>query len=683
MDRNIRIDALHSNTYNAVCPVKLLLIHALRVGAVDAKSWSELKAQTLSRADKTVQWATPDHPVIAAMNGGSAFLNLTKAATTQQPMKNINAIATKARFVNRFRVHDLRHGTMADLAHLGDQGQIRGHASMAAAASVGHKMSTFMSDVSEAYVGGSDVSTWGLRAESLWTDSRAPKISQVPYIARPFAPGELSDYCKSMDWDPQDKKRLTRARHELRVREKEEWRTLGAIDASSIQPTTSTATPAATPEATDAATDAATSTAPSTAPKPVGTALQPKDSNAKIARAPSANDLIDPALLALSPGKVLSQPTDTTLSSLVSLDQPQLDLVQNDLPDQAEMDDVQDDLLESNDDGLNEEDAECAEHLMGLIIGTSSSESLSSAELALEEDDELLAALEDAERATEEPVADDPIHANADDFIQYFSNINITKHTRVWSFSERKFNEQAKRYVPTGNSRDWPRRFIMSCPNKIYGCTYSTAYGTGLARHHVGCTVTTAAPAPTSPVAVAVFKCRKDNCGDEFSTRDGRNSHERAHEWTSKQCDLGCTNGAWFNTPDQWKKHKARYHDDRWDPKTTCTYDGCTRTEPFATSDALCQHIRWVHKLDLAASKEYVPQKAPLPVWGKKRLCPFTDCAHAAESANGFTNIHGMMRHLTGKRRGCHKMHTDQAAEVCEAIKMGTSLVGLLDVVES
>jgi integrase len=165
-DRCFRVDALHRNTYNATCAVKMLLIQALRVGAVAAKSWSELQAQTLGRADKTVQWTTPDHPVIPALIGHSAYLDLAKPAIVQQPLRNIHAMALKAQFVNKFRVHDLRHGVLADLAHLDDQSKIRGHASLASAASVGHKMSTFMADTTESYIGGSDASTWTLRAES-------------------------------------------------------------------------------------------------------------------------------------------------------------------------------------------------------------------------------------------------------------------------------------------------------------------------------------------------------------------------------------------------------------------------------------------------------------------------------------------------------------------------------------
>jgi hypothetical protein len=118
------------------------------------------------------------------------------------------------------------------LAHLDDQSKIRGHASLASAASVGHKMSTFMADTTESYISGSDASTWTLRAESSWIDSRRPKISQVPFISRPFPRGEVVNYCKSMKWDHLDKAKIKRARCDLRVRDEEEWRAMCSTDAA-------------------------------------------------------------------------------------------------------------------------------------------------------------------------------------------------------------------------------------------------------------------------------------------------------------------------------------------------------------------------------------------------------------------------------------------------------------------
>lgn len=143
-------------------------------------------------------------------------------------------MSLKARFVTKFVVHDLRHGALADLAHA-DQNKIIGHASMAAAAAVGHKMTSFMKDVTKRYVGGSDIATWNIRAASNWTDSRAPRLAQVSYIPRAFAKDELKNYCKSQGWDPTNKTKLCQAGNVLRKADKDEWRAMWSNNSLSME----------------------------------------------------------------------------------------------------------------------------------------------------------------------------------------------------------------------------------------------------------------------------------------------------------------------------------------------------------------------------------------------------------------------------------------------------------------
>lgn len=225
-DRNLRINILSCDAHNSACPVKLLIIHALRIGAVAAATWKELRANAISRADKTIQWTTPENPVIPAITmGRTAFLELEKPATTHQTISTLNTMSVKAKSVVRLRVHDLRHGSARDIAHL-DQSKLRGNANMQVASAMGHKMSTFMSDVTERYVGGSDIATWNLRAESDWVDSRAPRMGNTAFVPRPLRDGELQQYCRSMGWDPSKDSTIQNARIHIRKAQEEEWRAL-------------------------------------------------------------------------------------------------------------------------------------------------------------------------------------------------------------------------------------------------------------------------------------------------------------------------------------------------------------------------------------------------------------------------------------------------------------------------
>jgi hypothetical protein len=398
--------------------------------------------------------------------------------------------------------------------------------------------------------------------------------------------------------------------------------------------------------------------------------LAPKDINAKIAtRASSDDDKIDPSLLALSvPGKVLLQSTpsipvtESAAPILDALYQPWSG------PDKVE-----------SEKALNEEEADNAQHLIGLILGSSEDgQSATTEDLATAEEAEEAAFLDTLEDSPAQYATDDPIHANADEFIKYFSSMNVTKHTVLWGLSESKFNEKVEQYLPCGNSRDRPTRFVFSCPNRIHGCPYTSSYGVQVGRHHVICTKTSAEVTLASEKpATRGFKCRKEGCAEEFASAAIRYSHEREHSWTRKQCDLGCTDGAWFDQYVQWQRHRDRYHDDRWDVTTTCSFPGCTRTDPFAAQSDLVSHLRWVHKLEVTATKQYLPPKPSLPKWGK-RPCPFPDCVRAAPGAAEFPSVQ-IMSHLMGRRGNCHGMSEERAAEVVKGVIMGKSIEEIIE----
>ena len=218
----MRVDILAAPAYNSVCPIKLLIIHALRIGAVSSTTFEGLRTKAITRADKTIQWITPNNPVIPAIVS-RRILDLKEPAGVQQTLKTISAMSVKAKCTVHLRAHDLRHGTARDLAHL-DRGMIRGYANMAVANALGHKMSTFMRDITDSYVGGSDFSSWTLRAQSEWRDSNAPRMGTAAFDPPPLQPGELEEYCRAKGWDPSLRSKIDTARTHIRVRHLEEWR---------------------------------------------------------------------------------------------------------------------------------------------------------------------------------------------------------------------------------------------------------------------------------------------------------------------------------------------------------------------------------------------------------------------------------------------------------------------------
>lgn len=157
-----------------MCAVKLLTIHALRVGAVHATTVEELIEVTIMRRDRTIQWVNPDQPVLCRLQDGALVLG--EPAGNHQVNDTVNRLSLNAGVMEKLRPHDLRRGSIRDVSHLKKRGNL-GFADAATAASAGHSMKTFMNDVTEDYNGGSNVSIWSLRAESDFRDSRAPKVA--------------------------------------------------------------------------------------------------------------------------------------------------------------------------------------------------------------------------------------------------------------------------------------------------------------------------------------------------------------------------------------------------------------------------------------------------------------------------------------------------------------------------
>jgi hypothetical protein len=222
-DRHIHIAALQDSKHNSVCPVKLLVIHALRTGAVDASSWEDLTAQTLRRRDRTVQWKTPNRPVISAIvPGHCAFLDLEKPARTGQILNTLADMGRRAKLVVKATTHDLRRGSVKDISHLKED--VRGFATPAVAAAVGHRMSTYMNDVTASYNGGSDVSIWTLRAESGFKDRQAPMLADQRFVARIPGKHEAQTYCTAEGWDAEDPRALRTAKRRLVEDQETSWR---------------------------------------------------------------------------------------------------------------------------------------------------------------------------------------------------------------------------------------------------------------------------------------------------------------------------------------------------------------------------------------------------------------------------------------------------------------------------
>jgi hypothetical protein len=185
-------------------------------------------------------------------------------------------------------------------------------------------------------------------------------------------------------------------------------------------------------------------------------------------------------------------------------------------------------MSEAAGDTLTTEESDNAQYLMGLVTSPyeGSQEEEQDAKGMCSEEAVLLDLLE--ESSVQQRVADDPIHAHADEFITYFSRLNIVRNSSLGHMGQERFLREFAAYVPAGNSRDGPTRFLFFYPNRGRGYKYSSPDKVGLRHHVVACNPsedTSPAPLPS-----ARYKCRKEGCTVEpFSTTHKRDYHEKSH----------------------------------------------------------------------------------------------------------------------------------------------------------
>jgi hypothetical protein len=133
----------------------------------------------------------------------------------------------------------------------------------------------------------------------------------------------------------------------------------------------------------------------------------------------------------------------------------------------------------------------------------------------------------------EQRATDNPVYGNADEFITYFSRINISRDWTLARMSKERLEREIATFVPMGNSRDEPTRFLFLYPNQALGCKYSSP-NKDILKHH---TLTCRPLLENSSVApLTLYKCRTQGCtAGPFDTCHKRDYHEREnHRWTRK-----------------------------------------------------------------------------------------------------------------------------------------------------
>ncbi|KAK4506430.1 hypothetical protein PRZ48_000162 [Zasmidium cellare] len=612
-----------------MCPISLLMVHALRHGMIEGGSClTDVLRHAFMRPDKRIVWTHPRRPVMPmfSTNDGLIRCLLDKPANTNQLLASVKKMGKASGVLERVYAHAVRLGGARDAAHisvsaLSKAGGADGLSEQEIGRLMGHTDGSRAKDTTHRYVGDTSVDVYTARAESQIVHLREPKFaldaeSVKSYVSSKVTPAErdkvIAEYGEGQKPTLQTVDLRVRQAREAEMRESamaqpRHQRRLDAADE-----TISPMPPPLAPEV------------PSKKGKGKGKAMQPGPSSSSTPLAelsvnvrkqtsdravnpgsaqPSFTSNIDPALLRDGPLAEADGSADD--SSPAFSEHSVFALSQVLFPGAQEHRDTDDtsNAVEAFTNDSGESEAAL------LFLGTE----------------------ETAHNATGQ---DGECKNSVDVFVDAYSRTNVVRSRGFADHWDESFAEQAgslkgtiANHCDQGNSRDPPTPFVIRCqvpPN----CTYTSIFPNKVQRHEETCTEAkqsaqqdAAALKETAQDADAdqSRRCPRPNCSYVSTVKDEKNvktsikQHiKQAHDFEPRECEVdGCMPGHMFTTKPQWQSHQLKYHSGRW--PTSCRVPGCAESEQFSSQGSYNTHLKKAHGLHESAERlqYYPPSSAP------------------------------------------------------------------------
>jgi hypothetical protein len=223
-NRTVVLDCLKGSNTNLVCPIKLLLILALRLGHVSGTTIYEILNNAQSRRDKTVVWTKPERPVFCAIESAGTALQQDKPAGNHQLTSILALAGPLAGFLTPIRSHDLRRGSARDLANLEED--IKGVATPAVAAAMGHSNVTHIRGLTARYVGPVSDSAWSRRLEEEYQDPYGIEVTDAVFLKKrqSLNSAEITAQCRHDGLDEENPSARKTTSTKIRKRMIDDWR---------------------------------------------------------------------------------------------------------------------------------------------------------------------------------------------------------------------------------------------------------------------------------------------------------------------------------------------------------------------------------------------------------------------------------------------------------------------------
>jgi len=180
-NRKVSINAISGAERNIMCPIKLLLASAMRLGALEGPIERVLSAAA-ARSDKTIRWipGKERNPVLCAFSPAGTMVMADKAALTDQVRYTIYNAGLHAGLYKKIVPHDVRYGSAKDTAYLAPI-QGNGLTTAHVAAALGHSNNALRSGITAHYVDQRSENDWERRVDTQYKDVFDNAVTQEVY----------------------------------------------------------------------------------------------------------------------------------------------------------------------------------------------------------------------------------------------------------------------------------------------------------------------------------------------------------------------------------------------------------------------------------------------------------------------------------------------------------------------
>lgn len=202
----------------------MLIVSAMRLGALNCRTINDVLGTMRERQDKTLHWTDGrgESPVLCAFHKATNTVIINKAAEIRQAMTTIHEASTKAGLCAVVTPHDLRRGAAKDTAHLKETA--RGLATPAVATELGQSVRSLDAGITAAYVGSRSEDSWPRRVHAAFEDPFGVNVTNTVYQRQKMTKEQMKKLYVDMGIDASNHNERRKARRNYEATQEKLWR---------------------------------------------------------------------------------------------------------------------------------------------------------------------------------------------------------------------------------------------------------------------------------------------------------------------------------------------------------------------------------------------------------------------------------------------------------------------------